>query len=70
MDDPAAVDRFTACLSPEELMEGLMESDLVLVFGSTEAFVQTYGSLFPQLPQEGEVQIYRVDKENRLLAPA
>ena len=70
VDDPAAVDRFTACLSPEELMEGLMESDLVLVFGSTEAFVQTYGSLFPQLPQEGEVQIYRVDKENRLLAPA
>lgn len=70
VDDPAAVDRFTACLSPEELMEGLLESDLVLVFGSTEAFVQTYGSLFAQLPQEGEVQIYRVDKENRLLAPA
>ena len=55
VDDPAAVDRFTACLSPEELMEGLLESDLVLVFGSTEAFVQTYGSLFAQLPQEGEV---------------
>lgn len=70
VDDPAAEDRFTACLSPEELMEELLESDLVLVFGSTEAFAETYGLLFAQLPQEDGVQIYRVDRENRLLVAA
>ena len=70
VDDPAAEDRFTACLSPEELMEELLESDLVLVFGSTEAFAETYGLLFAQLPQEDGVRIYRVDRENRLLVAA
>lgn len=51
-------------------MEELLESDLVLVFGSTEAFAETYGLLFAQLPQEDGVQIYRVDRENRLLVAA
>ena len=42
----------------------------MLVFGSTEAFAETYGLLFAQLPQEDGVQIYRVDRENRLLVAA
>lgn len=70
VDDPAVEDRFTSCLSPEELMAELLKSDLVLVFGSTEAFEETYGALFAQPPREETVQIYRVDRENRLLVPA
>lgn len=71
IDGQLADNRFVAQRTPAEFMQCLTDGyDLLVLYHTSKDFERDYGSLFAKPAILADGQIYRVDRERRLLVPA